>query len=198
MNRKIALYSRLAQCDRISRRGNRCRYPNVYLASTFPSINNSTTSSFLSTWMFLPFLPSFLPFLSLYIYISLSPSLSKPSISLFVFPPFPLLPFNESSGLTRALLLSNGCPLFTRLRNSLRLYNGCLTRWVVFAIDRSCPAQASHPISIVFQRITRLPHTFDRDSWLNFFCPFPFRSFGPFVINETLLRGSTSDFKRTR
>lgn len=157
------------------------RYPNVYLASTFPSINNSTTLSFSFRCSFFPFL---LFFPSILLSLSLSHSHSKPSISLFVFPPFPALPFNESSGLTRALLLSNGCPLFTRLRNSLRLYNGCLTRWVVFAIDRSCPAQASHPISIVFQRITRLPHTFDRDSWLNFFVPFHSAPLAPLSLTR--------------
>lgn len=166
--------------------GNRRLYPDVYLASTFSSINNSVLLLFsfvpISFRFSIPPFPRYL----LPSFLSASHSLIHPfwfpSASLFVF--LSILLFDESSRLTRALLLSNGCPLFTRLRNSLCLYNGCLTRWVVFAIDRSSPAQTRHRISIVFQRITRLPHAFDRDS-PEFLLSHPFRSFGLFVPSLT-------------
>lgn len=81
MNRKIALYSSLARPYKLY--GNRYRrYPNVYLASTFPSINNSTTSSFHSASMFLLSLPSFLPFLPFSLSLSLSFPLETLDISL--------------------------------------------------------------------------------------------------------------------
>lgn len=58
------------------------------------------------------------------------------------------------------------------------------------SIDQAL-AQARHRISIVFQRITRLPHAFDRDSpEFSFVLSIPL--LWPFcpVINETLLRGT--------
>ena len=137
--------------------------PNVYFASTFSPINNSAPlllffllSAIIPLFSVSPFYP---PSSSLFASRSLARTQASthsrtlthtysatgfPSVSLFVF--LSVLLFNESSRLTRALLLSNGCPLFTRLRNSLCLYNGCLTHWVVFAIDRSSPgaSQASY------------------------------------------------------
>lgn len=150
--------------------GNRRRYPDVYLASTFSSINNSAL-------VLLPFSPSpastLSPILSLFYSVSLFVSLCAPQLPLF----------DESSGLTRALLLSNGCPLFTRLRNSLCLYNGCLTRWVVFAIDRSSLAAPAILYVYCFSKSNQRVQ-FDRDS-AEFLLSLLFRFFGPFVSSLT-------------
>lgn len=113
---------------------------DVYLASTFSPINNSTfRESYFS--------------LSLSLFLSHSP--------LFHYLYHPRCPMDESSGLTRALLrLSNGCPLFTRLRNS-----ACFTILIrpvigfmhVRSIDGSIE-QTSAATTVVFHGMTTYRH----------------------------------------
>lgn len=114
---------------------------DVYLASTFSPINNSTLRE---SSLFLPLSLSFSSIFAFLLYHTRRPT-------------------DESSGLTRALLpLSNRCPLFTRLRNSAWFYNthppvwSAHTRLFDLSIDRTDESSYDH----CFSRNDHIPFPF--------------------------------------